>query len=146
MPTGPLGCHFKPKIDRANCQQELHKWGRANQVDFDASKESQHVLSLSDPVGGNFRLLGVPFDTELSMVSAVSEIVSSAGWKFPKTLDLSMDVPRIGFFMVFSKNWISKNWKSIDIHCWTSINESQWKSINEFIDGHPSMNSLMDHQ
>jgi hypothetical protein len=63
------------------CQHELHKWGIANQVAFDASKESQHVLSLSDPVGGNFRLLGVPFDTELSMVSAVSEIVSSAGWK-----------------------------------------------------------------
>jgi len=50
------------------------------------------------------------------------------------------------FFMVLSKNWISKNWKSTDIHCWTSLNESQWKSINEFIDGHPSMNSLMDHQ
>jgi len=49
------------------------------------------------------------------------------------------------FFMVFSKNWISKNWKSIDIHCWTSINEYQWISINEFIDG-PSMNSSMDHQ
>ena len=63
------------------CQQELHKWGAANQVAFDASKESQHVLSLSDPAGGNFRLLGVPFDTELSMASAVSEIVFSAGWK-----------------------------------------------------------------
>ena len=48
------------------------------------------------------------------------------------------------FAMVFSKNWISKNWKSIDIHCWTSINEYQWISIDEFIDGHPSMNSLMD--
>ena len=60
------------------CQHELHKWGIANQVAFDASKESQHVLSLSDPVGGNFRLLGVPF---VSMASAVSEIVSTAGWK-----------------------------------------------------------------
>ena len=53
------------------------------------------------------------------------------------------------WFMVFSKNWISKNWKSIDIHCWTSINEYQWISINEyqwisineFIDG-PSMNMV----
>ena len=36
-----------------------------------------------------------------------------------------------GFFMVFSKNWVSKNWKSIDIHCWTCI--------NEFIDGYPSI-------
>ena len=41
--------------------------------------------------------------------------------------------------MVFLKNWISKNWISIDIHWWTSI--------NEFIDGHPSMNLFMDiHQ
>jgi len=64
-----------------NCQQELHKWGDANQVAFDAGKESQHVLSLSDPQGGNFKLLGVPFDTGLSMACAVSEIVSAAGWK-----------------------------------------------------------------
>ena len=64
-----------------NCQTELHKWGAANQVAFDPSKESQHVLSLTDPAGGVFRLLGVPFDTELSMAAAVSEIVSAAGWK-----------------------------------------------------------------
>ena len=68
-----------------NCQQELHKWGVANQVCFDAAKESQHVISISEPSGNNFRLLGVPFDPELSMVDAVSEIVSAAGWKL-KTL------------------------------------------------------------
>ena len=51
--------------------------------------------------------------------------------------------------MVFSKNWIPKNWKSIGIHCWTSINEfidgpsmnSLRDAINEFIDG-PSMNMV----
>ncbi len=47
--------------------------------------------------------------------------------------------------MVFSKNWISKNWKSIDNtineYQWISINEYQWISINEFIDG-PSMNMV----
>jgi hypothetical protein len=64
-----------------NCQQELHKWGAANQVAFDAGKESQHVLSLSDPAGNSFKLLGVPFDTDLSMAGAVSEMVSAAGWK-----------------------------------------------------------------
>ena len=65
-----------------NCQQELHKWGAANQVAFDASKESQHVLSLSDPAGDSFKLLGVSFDMELSMAAAVSDLVSAAGWKF----------------------------------------------------------------
>ena len=64
-----------------NCQQELHTWGSANQVAFDASKESQHVLSLSDSMGGTFKLLGVPFDPELSMAGAISELVSAAGWK-----------------------------------------------------------------
>jgi len=64
-----------------NCQQEFHKWGAANQDAFDAGKESQHVLSLSDPEGSMFKILGVPFDTELTMANAVSELVLSAGWK-----------------------------------------------------------------
>ena len=33
------------------CQQELHGWGAANQVAFDAGKESLHILSLSEPSG-----------------------------------------------------------------------------------------------
>ena len=64
-----------------NCQHELHKWGAANQVAFDADKESQHILSLSQPEGSEFKLLGVLFDTELSMAHAVAELVSSACWK-----------------------------------------------------------------
>ena len=63
------------------CQQELHKWGAANQVAFDAGKESQHVVSVSDPSGDNFKLLGVTFDPELTMADAISESVSAAGWK-----------------------------------------------------------------
>ena len=64
-----------------NCQHELHKWGDANQVAFDAGRESHHILSLSEPQGSVFKLLGVPFDTELLIGHAVSELVSSAGWK-----------------------------------------------------------------
>ena len=64
-----------------NCQEELHKRSAANQVAFDASKESHHVLSLSDPDGNSLKLLGVPFDMGLSMADAISELVSSAGWK-----------------------------------------------------------------
>jgi hypothetical protein len=70
---------IKTSLD--NCQEELHRWGAANQVSFDAGKESQHILSLSDAYGSNFKLLGVPFDTELSMACAVSELVSAASWK-----------------------------------------------------------------
>jgi len=70
---------IKESLD--NCQQELHKWGAANQVAFDAAKESQHVLSLSDPLGSSFKLLGVPFDPALSMADAINDLVSTAGWK-----------------------------------------------------------------
>ena len=68
-------------VSLKSCQQELHAWGAANQVAFDAAKESRHVLSLSEPYGNNFKMLGVPFDPQLSMADAVSEIVSAAGWK-----------------------------------------------------------------
>ena len=32
-------------VSMDSCQAELHKWGDANQVAFDASKENKHVLS-----------------------------------------------------------------------------------------------------
>ena len=63
------------------CQQELHRWGAANQVAFDAAKESHHILSPSDPMGSGFKLLGISFDEELTMSEAVAEMVSAAGWK-----------------------------------------------------------------
>ena len=37
------------------CQQELHKWGRANQVQFDPGKESLHVISHHCPAGRTLR-------------------------------------------------------------------------------------------
>ena len=36
------------------CQRELHKWGKANQVSFDPTTESQHILELSGGEGRNF--------------------------------------------------------------------------------------------
>ena len=63
------------------CQQELHTWGRANQVSFDPAKESSHILSLTSSVGVNFKMLGIIFDGALSMEDAVAEVVTEAGWK-----------------------------------------------------------------
>ena len=63
------------------CQSELHRWGKANQVAFDAGKESQHILSTTDSVGESFWMLGVVFDCELIMADAVAELVSDASWK-----------------------------------------------------------------
>ena len=68
------------------CQLELHKWGKANQVSFDPGKESKHILALNGGEGCNFKLLGVPFDHALSMRDAVVELVSEAGWKMAAIL------------------------------------------------------------
>ena len=51
-------------------QQGLHQWGEANQVTFDAGKESFHILHPRVPSGTNFKMLGVNFDVKLVMQSA----------------------------------------------------------------------------
>jgi len=63
------------------CQHELHEWGRANQVEFDPGKESKHVLSLTQPEGSEFTLLGVAFDCDLGMITAIDDLVTAANWK-----------------------------------------------------------------
>ena len=42
-------------------------------------------MSLVDPVGGNFRLLGITYDTTLSMSDTIEDTVREAAWKL-KTL------------------------------------------------------------
>ena len=57
------------------CQSELHKWGRANQVEFDPGKESIHVVSHKTPEGKNFKILGLNFDCRLVMADAITGLV-----------------------------------------------------------------------
>ena len=66
----------------AACQTELHDWGRANQVAFDPKKESVHILSKTESFGPEFKILGVVFDSGLTMASAVNEVVTAAGWNY----------------------------------------------------------------
>ena len=63
------------------CQVELHAWGSANQVSFDPTKESKHVVSRKDPCGDNFKLLGVVFDCRLLMDVAIQEVLAAIVWK-----------------------------------------------------------------
>jgi len=68
------------------CQNELHEWGKANQVTFDAKKESQHILSRKRPYGSSFKLLGVQFDCKLLMIDTVFELVKDCRWKLNAVL------------------------------------------------------------
>ena len=68
------------------CQTELHGWGRANSVRFDASKESFHVLHRTNGHGEDFLLLGILFDVELRMGIAVTTLAREAGWRLKTVL------------------------------------------------------------
>ena len=76
-----------------NCQREFHKWGKANQISVDPTKESKHILVLHSGEGDNFRLLGAPFDHALSMRDAVCELVSEAPWKAASVLRSARFLP-----------------------------------------------------
>ena len=83
----PLNAPNKVVIRTAEeCQQELHKWGRANQVQFDPGKESLHVISHHCPAGSNFKILGVSFDCRLTMQDAISGLTSEMRWRVRSVL------------------------------------------------------------
>ena len=65
----------------SQCQSELHRWGRCNQIEFDPEKESSHVVARHDAEGSNFRILGIDFDCKLLMADAVHETAASVRWK-----------------------------------------------------------------
>ena len=70
------------QTDMQNCQIELHKWGHGNQVQFDSSKESMHVLaSQGKGAGDDFQLLGIIFDSALTMENEVRQLVGQVRWK-----------------------------------------------------------------
>ena len=72
--------------DLDHVQNELHLWGEANQISFDAGKESKHIISKSRPVGEDFKLLGITFDCKLLMHKTISECTVSCGWKLKSIL------------------------------------------------------------
>ncbi len=63
------------------CQSELHLWGDGNRVTFDSGKESFHVIHRLGVERSNFKILGVKFDNQLAMHSAVRELAVQGGWR-----------------------------------------------------------------
>ena len=51
------------------------------QVVFDASKESMHIISMTESYGHDLKMLGVGFDVALAIKPAVDEPVKDASWK-----------------------------------------------------------------
>ena len=63
------------------CQKCLHRWGRANRVQFDAGKESMHILDRTEADGEDFDMFGIEFDTKLSMELQVQSLTNRCRWK-----------------------------------------------------------------
>ncbi len=67
--------------DMRHCQRQLHAWGRANRVIFDAGKEQTMIISTTEPSGGPAKVLGIEFDNRLVMSVASHKCATKAAWK-----------------------------------------------------------------
>ena len=86
FPTTTASDEVKRKLQ--GCQTAVHRWGKANQVEFDSSKEGFYVLHRLNPTGENFRMLGVLWDTTLSMRPECEEVGKRAFAKVRSLLRL----------------------------------------------------------
>ncbi len=82
---GPTTTEAQARAAFRKCQVSLHRWGAANKVLFDPGKESFHAIHRTRSFGDDFKILGVLYDCQLTMSSAIREIAKEAGWKV-KTL------------------------------------------------------------
>ena len=92
-----------------NCQEQLHSWGRANQVLFDSGKESFHILHPRSPVGDSFRLLGVTFDPALIMKTACYEIAAVAAGRIQILLRSAKFYSRADLVCQYKSHVLYKN-------------------------------------
>ena len=93
--------------DMTCCQQESHKWGKANQASFVPSKESMHILALHGGDGSNFRLLGISFDHALSIKDAVLKMVGKATWNIAAILRIIVFFTDGELVNLYNKHMIS---------------------------------------
>lgn len=86
----PIGTANSIILDATRgCQKELHQWGQANRVTFDASKEGFATFSHVEPSGGCLKILGVLFDPRLRMDEDIHSCCSAICWKMRTLLRTS---------------------------------------------------------
>ena len=74
------------EIALRGAQRYLHAWGKANTVVFDPAKESLHILHRRVGTDGEFKILGVMFDSQLLMHAAARQVATEAGWRLQQLL------------------------------------------------------------
>ncbi len=89
------------------CQRQLHTWGRANRVTFDAGKEDTMIVSTTDSSGGPVKLLGVEFDSKLLMNAASHKCASKAAWKTRSLLRVRRFYPSHELLLLYKSHVLS---------------------------------------
>ena len=76
---------------------------------FDPGKEHIGILSTTEPVGDNFKLLGVEIDAKLRMNGAISACAIDVSWRMRSLLRTSRfynDAELVLFFKAHARNGI----------------------------------------
>ena len=60
----------------SECRRQVHNWGRANRVSFDAGKEHLVILHPSEWHGEAFKLLGCMIDLDLRMQTCIDQLLN----------------------------------------------------------------------
>ena len=105
-------------------QRETHAWGSANQITFDAGKESFAIVSTTNAEGDSFKLLGIPFDVHLRMKECIHETVSEASWRFKSLLRSHRffnDSEMVGFFKVHVLSYLEYRTPALYHACSTDL-------------------------
>ena len=89
------------------CQSSLHAWGAANQVVFEATKESMHIVDSRNPVGDNFKILSVIFDPKLLMNDAVFHFYNEASWRLKTLFRVSRHYAKDAMVRLFKSQILS---------------------------------------
>ena len=93
--------------DLRECQFATHRWGAANAVTFDASKEEFMIISTVEPLGGPTKLLGIEFDNRLLMNIAVHNCAMKAAWKTKSLLRARRFYSTVDMPMLFKSHVLS---------------------------------------
>jgi len=72
-------CYIRKQTQK--CEAELQKWGAANKVTFEPDKQHMSIISLHEPEGEDFKMMGVWFDPKLTMERAITELCNKLRWK-----------------------------------------------------------------
>ena len=100
-------------------QSSCHKWGAANQVEFEATKEQFTIIHKDDPFGPGFKLLGIFFDPKFSMQLTLTTLKNKLNAKLRCLFRIRRFYSFKQYLSIYKTQiWSSVEWATAGIfHC-----------------------------